>query len=134
MVGAVQSDAHRESTTLELYLNDAGQFARVQGAIEAAGAESVLGPFYALSDETGARRAARADGLAHARADAEAYAASLRMRVSRMVRVSERVAADWSSFQAMQDWIQRVAGLRGSANPDIETQVRVSVDFALAPQ
>ncbi|HEX8525678.1 SIMPL domain-containing protein [Allosphingosinicella sp.] len=89
---------------------------------------------YLLEDETAARRAARADALARARSDAEAYAAGLNMRVARVLRVTER--ADFTSAVfgngRMDGELRALMQPRRTAR--IQTFALVGVDYALAPR
>jgi uncharacterized protein YggE len=55
-----------------------------------AGANSVNGPTLGTDDPDRGLREAREEALKNARAEAEAYAAGLGMRVARVIRVSER--------------------------------------------
>ena len=130
---AGQPEVRRESETLELRITDISDFERIRSAIEAAGAQSVTDPLHALTDAAAARRAARDDGIRRARADAEAYARLLGMRVVRVVRVSERTTGESASIEFMEAMVRRFQ-MEGSPEPELETKVQVSVDFALAPQ
>lgn len=118
---------------LEVRVRDPARLDSVRAALEAAGGE-VGDPVYSLVDDSAARQAARDEAVAHARAEAEAYARSLNMRVSRIVRLSSRPSADTSSIDMMQAVFQRMMGRGGSPSPVIETSLRVAADFALAPQ
>jgi len=69
-----------------------------------------------------------------ARQEAETYAAALGMRISRVLRVSER-----SRDRGNQGDYITVTGSRVSRGPpvepgEIDTKVRIWVDFALAPK
>jgi uncharacterized protein len=102
----------------------------------------VDGARYTLSDPVAARRAARADAIARARAQADDYAAGLNMRVARLVRISERSGP--SFMEMMMGGIS--GGDAGMAalqremveNPDsaegVNTIAFLGVDFALAPR
>lgn len=103
-------------------------------AVEQAGAGVTPMPEYALLDTAGPRREARGRALAAARAEAEAYAASLGMRVVRIIRVTERLGMDFFSMMMNEQEMRRQMGNDGSSGPDIVTSVIVGVDFALAPR
>lgn len=94
-------------------------------------------PEYALNDDSSPRRQARAQAMQKARADAEAYALSLNMRVARVVRVTERIGLDGLGLLASEGTllggIFNSAALRG-LGPDVPTFVVVGVDYALAPR
>ena len=93
-------------------------------------------PVYALTDDAGPRRQARARALEKARADAEAYAAPLNMRIVRVVRVSERLGLDlfglFASEMQLLGQMFTPAMMRGG--PEVYTIVTVGVDYALAPR
>lgn len=93
-------------------------------------------PVYALTDDAGPRRQARAQALQKARADAEAYAAPLNMRIVRVVRVSERLGLDlfglFASEMQLLGQMFTPAMMRGG--PEVHTIVTVGVDYALAPR
>lgn len=62
----------------------------VIGAAFANGANSVSGPNLGLLDDSAATADARRDAIARAKAEADAYATALGLRVARILRVSER--------------------------------------------
>lgn len=134
--GAGQAGPEEEQTarkSLEVAIVDRSAIERIRAALETAGGR-VTGPSYMLTDDIAARQAARARALTRARADADAYARSLGMRVGRIVRVSERATMDTASADMVQTMMRRFMGSLGGPDPDIETSIRVSVDFALLPQ
>jgi uncharacterized protein len=90
---------------------------------------------YESSDDGPARRAARAHAITIARADAEAYAAALGLRVVRIVRVSERMGMDLMSLMFSNPVLASLMA-QGSheQGPDIVVRVFVGIDFALAPR
>ena len=128
--GQDQQTARR---TLEVAIRDRSAIERIRSALEAAGG-NVAGPSYLLTDDAAPRQAARAQALARARADADAYAAALGMRVGRIVRVSERATIETASADMVQTMMRRFNGTTGGPDPEIETSVRVAVDFALLPR
>jgi uncharacterized protein YggE len=92
---------------------------------------------YALDDDAAQRRAARADAVRRARADAESYAASMNMRVSRVLRVTERIGtADSSAMISGNSALLRDLRDRETDGGDgtIRTYALVGVDYALAPR
>lgn len=116
------------------------EIARVEALNQALandGAEEGIVPeiAYTVSDDSAARRQARADAIAAARADAEAYAAAMNMRVARIVRVSERSGMDLMSLMFSNPaWAQQIEQMGQPQGPDISVRVVVGVDFALAPR
>ena len=120
------------SRSLEIVVRDVTAVERVRTALRQAGAGQVTGPLFELSDDAAARGAARSAALSHARADAEAYAAALGMRVGRVVRIDARPGAETASAAmiAAMTHMQRA----GADEAEVETEVRLGVDFALAPR
>lgn len=120
------------SNQVEVRLRDLRRASEVLSAAFAAGANRVEGPRFSLSDDRPAALAAQREGIRLARADAENYAAALAMRVVRILRVSERGRSRDSYGEVM------VSGTRVRSTPvepgEIETRVRVWVDFAMAPR
>jgi uncharacterized protein YggE len=118
---------------IEITLRDPRRAEQLRAALEEAGIAVVPRPTFSLSDETLARRAAYSQALQRARSDADAVAAAMGMRVARVLRVSQRIgegAVGWTVYAA----IRQAYGLTDSGEPIAETQVRIDVDFALAPQ
>lgn len=121
--------------TLELRLRDLSRVGAVRDALRDAGAAAVSDANYAVSDNRPAARAARANALAAAREQAETYAASLGMRVVRIVRVTERVGMDmFTIFATDPSLAQRLQPNRANTDPQVESYAFVGVDFALAPR
>lgn len=117
---------------VELRLRDLRRASAVLDAMFRAGANNVEGPSFSLSDDLPARREARNAAVRLARQEADGYAAALGMRVVRILRVSER-----SRYTETAEAIVVTGSLvRGAPiEPgEIETQVTVWADFALAPQ
>lgn len=92
-------------------------------------------PTYSLTDSRAARQTARTQALAAVRADAEAYAGALGMRVARIVRVSERTGVGMLPYLLGDPTIpRRLFGPAENQNPNVTVLVVVGVDFALAPR
>jgi uncharacterized protein YggE len=106
---------------------------RVQEMLDQKDAVTLESPSYELSDNRAARRAAIADAIQKARADADAYAASLGMRVARLTRVRDQ-DAQASPFGDYGELFQKFAQQRNAPSGRVETDVRISVEFALAPR
>ena len=120
------------SRSLEVVVQNVAEIERARTALRQVGTGQLTGPVYELSDDSAARGAARDAALSRARAEAEAYAAVLGMRVGRMVRVGARpgtVDPSAAMIAAMTRG-QR----RGVDEGQVETEVRLAVDFALAPR
>jgi uncharacterized protein YggE len=118
---------------VELRLRDVGRAGDVVGALFAAGANQVRGPDFSHSDPKPAQDRARRDAVTNAQAEASAYADALGMRVSRVLRVSQR-----GSFDEDERNVIVVTGSRMSRAPiepgEISTRVKVWVDYALLPR
>ena len=125
------------TSTVEIRLRNPDKVDELTQALQQAQVDFYTSaPVYSPGDQTAARRTARAQALAAARADAEAYAASLGLRVVRIVRVTERMGMDLMSLamsesSPMRNMFQQ---LEQSQGPDIPTFIAVGVDFALGPQ
>lgn len=118
--------------SLEIRLRDPPRFDRLREALEAAGADHVGEPSYSLASDRAARRAAKDDAVRMAREEAAAYAQTLGYSVARIVRISERLAVN--DFEASRLMLENVLGGGAGVGDQIETRVRVSVDFALVPK
>ena len=121
----------------EVVIRNIDRVAGIQSALTERGIFATAGVVYALNDDTVPRRQARQQAMQKARADAETYAASLNMRVARVVRVTERLGLDLIGMAASES--QMVAqifsaqALRAAA-AQVQTVVVVGVDYALAPR
>jgi uncharacterized protein YggE len=119
---------------VEIRLRDVGRLDAVTRALGEAGGYVLPLPVYSLAESAGPRREARTRALAAARADAEAYAAALGMRVARVVRVTERAGMDWFSMMMNESAMRRAMNGGAQNEPEIETTMMLGVDFALAPR
>ncbi len=87
-------------------------------------------PILGLRDDTVARRAAVAQAVANAKAEADAYAGALGLQVSRIVRVfNPNVTAEQP-----QVWLQMIASMNGGTGNEVVTDARVGMEFVLAPR
>jgi uncharacterized protein YggE len=120
------------NNSLELRLRDLGKAGDIVSALFEAGANNVRGPTFSLSAPASANRQARAAAVAAAREEADTYAAALNMRVSRVLRVSER-----GEIGREQDGYIMVTGSRVMRTPlapgEVRTTARVWIDYALVP-
>jgi uncharacterized protein YggE len=94
-------------------------------------------PDYRLDDESAARRTARTEAMRHARADAEAYAASMNMRIARVLRITERTGLDLAALAIGESSLvtrEMRAFEQGQRNGQVSTYAIVGVDYALAPR
>jgi uncharacterized protein YggE len=118
---------------MEIVVRDPSRYEQLRSALEQAGVSVVPPPSYELANDSAARRIALQDALSKAHADAENIAAAMSMRVARILRVSERTGQNdvgWSVEAAMR----QAYGLNTSNRPVAATEVRINVDFALAPR
>jgi hypothetical protein len=119
---------------VEARVRNIAQVATLERSWRDAGALAVARPSYQLTDPEAARRRARTDAIAAARENAQAYAATLGMRVVRVVRVTERVGLDMmGAFVSDRGMVRRLQS-GAPSGPEVETQAIVGVDFALGPQ
>lgn len=118
---------------LEIRLRDLRSAETLISRLFDAGANSVGGPSFTLSDDRAARRAAERNAVAEARAEAENYAAAVGRRVGRLLRISDR--RTWSEPTDERIY---VTGSRIPSTPiepgEVETRAVVFVDFALVPE
>lgn len=133
MTAQAEPPARVYTNSLKIRLRDAGNFNRLRTALEAAGATQVGDPVFSLADDSSARRAAKADGVRKAREEAEAYARALGMRVFRIVRISEGAGSSVYDFENMEQMFRAMSGLDGGQTGDLETNVKIAVDFAIGP-
>jgi hypothetical protein len=136
--------AEREETTpritgyvarnrLSLVLRDLRKAPDIIDRLFTAGANEVQGPSFGLKDPKPAREQARRAAVAAAREEADAYADALGMRIARVLRVSQR-----GGFDTEEAGTIVATGSRIAATPiepgEIETSVRVWIDYAMVPQ
>jgi uncharacterized protein YggE len=117
---------------IDIQLSDPARFPALRGALEDAGSAQVIGPTYTLVDDRPARAEAKAKALADAQVQAEIYARAAKLRLGRLLRISERAAGGMEDPLAMQEMLKAMAGQ--TTRPGIiETRVRIAVDYALLP-
>lgn len=124
-------------TILRITLRNPARVDSLIQAVESAGGDVTGQTEYSLTDDAPARRAARASALAKARADAEAYASVMNMRVVRVARITER-----TGFDVIGMMFGALAGgspsqMRASFEPSggqVPTNVFIGADFILAPR
>ena len=126
------------SATVGIVVRNVDNVPALQTALAQRGYGMLGTTTYALNDDARPRGQARAQAMQKARADAEAYASSLNMRVARVVRVTERLGFDMLALAATDPQVMgRIFSpgtMRGNTEPDIPTMIVVGVDFALAPR
>lgn len=118
--------------TLNVRFRDLSRASEIIEALFAAGANTVSGPRFSLSDGKPAQRAAERDAIAQARAEADNLAAALGKRVGRLLQVTDRqtYAEQRGYGEAVVVTGSRIA--RTPVEPgEIETNATVYVDFVL---
>jgi uncharacterized protein YggE len=115
---------------VELRLRDLARASAVVEALFQAGANSVRGPDFSLSDPKPAEREARRAAIAAAKEEADTYASALGMRVARVLRVGERGA-----FETGDGYGIMVTGSKVGRTPlepgELATRIDVLIDYAL---
>jgi hypothetical protein len=118
---------------IDLRLRNLGRAPEIVNALFEAGANEVRGPTFDIQDPEPAIRAARFAAVARARAEADTYAEALGMKVSRVLRVSER-----QSFESEESGNIIVTGSRIPNSPvepgEIPVSVQVWIDYAMVPR
>lgn len=118
-------------SSVRIELRDPSRLVALRRNLRRLAISEVGQPEFATSDVDRARQAAKADALAKARADAQAYADRLGMRLLRIIRVSER---DSDILDAINLIGPPRAPPRRDDDSTVETRIRVSVDFVLGPR
>ncbi len=122
------------TATLKLHLSDVSLLPRVRQLLAEEEALVAQSPDYSLKDDRSARDAAIADALRKARADAEAYASSLGLRVGRVVEVKD-LATQSSMLDGIPAAMLKAMQRDGAdSRAIVETAVRLAVDFILLPR
>lgn len=120
------------TNSVALTLRDLGKAPDIVNALFEAGANNVRGPDFSLSDPAPAQRGARRAAVAAARTQADEYASALGMRVSRVLRVSERGTFEQEGGQSITVTGSRIP--RSPVEPgEITTRITVWIDYAMVP-
>lgn len=121
------------SNRLELRIRDLRRAPELIDALFEAGANSVRGPRFSLSDPAPVERLARRAAVEAARLEAETYADALGMRLGRILRVSERGNFDWEGGDQIILTGSRVQ--RTPVEPgELTTSIDVWIDYAMVPR
>jgi uncharacterized protein YggE len=118
--------------SLELRLRDLSAAPGIIDSLFSAGANQVEGPTFSMKDPRPAQAEARRAAVASALEEANAYAEAMNMRVSRVLRVSQR-----GDFEREDANMIVVTGRRIAAPIEpgkIRTRVQVWVDYAMRPK
>jgi uncharacterized protein YggE len=120
------------SSTLRIRLADPAMVSRVQDALDDQNQAMMGAPFYSLRDERTAKAAAIEDALTKVRQDADAYAASLGLRVERITSVSNY--GDATPTMADVDFFTRMmSGAQDDRANSVTTRTQIWVNFVLTP-
>lgn len=118
---------------LELRLRDLAKAPDIIDSLFTAGANSVEGPRFSLINPAPAERLARRAAVASAREEADTYADALGMRVSRVLRVSERGHFEWEGGDTITVTGSRIR--RPNLQPgELTTHITVWIDYAMVPR
>jgi hypothetical protein len=115
---------------LELRIRDLARAPEMIDALFEAGANSVEGPIFSLSDPRPAEREARRKAVAAAREQAETYADALGMRIARVLQLSE---ASETAFMGSNS-LANVGFLPSVESGVLQTRITVNVDYAMVPR
>jgi uncharacterized protein YggE len=118
---------------LELRLRDLAKAPDIIDALFSAGANTVNGPRFSLADPAPAERLARRAAVAAAREEADTYAEALGMRVSRVLRVTERGEFDWDAGDSITITGSRIRRPNLGAG-ELTTRITVWIDYAMVPR
>jgi uncharacterized protein YggE len=128
--------AFSATAAAEVVIRNVSNVPAVTAALSRQQISLIQGAVYTLNDDSGARRQARLQAMEKARASAETYALALNMRVTRVLRVTERLGMDVMALAASERSMGGFLGLGGSRGNgvDVPTVAVIGVDFALAPR
>jgi uncharacterized protein YggE len=131
------AESQYASASVTIHLRTAAAAPGLERAIDAIEHASAATPSYELADDSAPRREARAEALRRARIDAETYAASVNMRIARVLRITERAGLDLLPLAVTENGAlmrEMEGGGRGNRDGQVRTYAVVGVDFALAPR
>lgn len=118
---------------LQLRLRDLAKAPLIVDSLFGAGANEVRGPAFSIKDPRAPHAQARRAAVASALEEASAYAEAMNMRISRVLRVSQRGDFDMQAGNTIV-----VTGSRMLATPvepgEIRTSVQVWIDYAMLPK
>ena len=121
--------------TVVVTVRDVARLAEVEAALRRVHPGGISPPLWDVEDDSALLRSARDAAFARARADAEAMARTAGMRVVRILRISDRApggtGTGWTVFATA---MRRSMGFDVGRPGEVERQVQLAVDFALAPR
>ena len=116
---------------LELRIRELGRAPEMIDALFEAGANSVDGPTFSLSDPRPAEREARRKAVAAAREQAETYAEALGMRIVRVLQLSEASETAFMGANSLNVGLFSTASVESGV---LQTRITVNVDYAMVPR
>jgi uncharacterized protein len=129
--------AYEARNELSVTLRDVATAGKMMGLMFEAGANSVKGPYFSISDPSPAVRKAERNAIGEARVAAENFADALGMKISRVVRVYDR-EVDYEDYDRGSRMSIVVTGSRISPTPiepgEMDLSVEVQIEFALVPK
>jgi len=124
---------HFAMGVIKVTLTNLGLLPRVREMLNDKNAVILESPSLALRDDRAARRLAITDAVRRAQADADAYAASLGLRVGRIVRVTDQ-ASQPGMIPNYDEMIRKLVPSHDLKPGMVETSVVAAVDFILTPR
>jgi hypothetical protein len=115
---------------LELRIRDLARAPEMMDALFEAGANSVEGPTFSLSDPRPAEREARRKAVAAAREQADTYAEALGMRIVRVLKLSEGRETAFMGANSLNT----AFGPMSVESGVLQTRITVNVDYAMVPR
>ena len=134
-IDAAEGNEKPQSTATETVFFDAPTRAAATAAgsaAEANGGKMADEVIALLDDYVGPTRRAKADALAKARAEADAYAATLGLRRAAIARISEKQDMVAGSMSFFLELIGTFAGKQGAASDSVTVNANLSVEFQLS--
>ncbi|WP_137863281.1 MULTISPECIES: SIMPL domain-containing protein [unclassified Sphingomonas] len=134
-IDAAEGNEKPQSTATETVFFDAPTRAAATAAgsaAEANGGKMADEVIALLDDYVGPTRRAKADALAKARAEADAYAATLGLRRAAIARISEKQDMVAGSMSFFLELIGMFAGKQGAASDSVTVNANLSVEFQLS--
>lgn len=120
-------------SVVQISLNDPAMFAAVRDVLDEENEAMMGAPVYALKNNAAARATAISDAMSKAREEASHSAAALGLQVARIVRVSN-YGAQTTQPEDLQAVARMVMAMQGGSSDQVETQVRIWIDFVLTPR
>ncbi|MEO0501154.1 MAG: SIMPL domain-containing protein [Pseudomonadota bacterium] len=127
------------NNSVAVRMRDLDRAPTIVDALFAAGANNVNGPRLTLEDDSEALAAARLDAVRNARAEADAYAAALGMRMVRVIRVSDSGPGQYDGPRPIIQTQSRAMDFAESApsppiaGGELTSRAQIWIDYLIAP-